>query len=150
MSGLTKVIRRLLRRTIHGDCDMYVDDIIGACSVFKLGHDLLAGRTLCESLLGPDSVEHRKTEHGRHVDLDLSSVSISQRNFMKTLSGFLSASQTPSVPVRELERLASWASRYSMIYRSLRPFTHQLYAAQRVVSRNGSVIKSQSLTDTSY
>jgi hypothetical protein len=64
---------------------------------------------------------------------------------MKTFSGFLSASQMTSVPVRLLERLASWASRYGMVCRPLRPFTHELYAAQHLTHRDGSVQKSPDL-----
>ena len=147
------VVRRLVQRSIRGECDMYVDDLVGACSKEDLHHDLQAACSICESLLGPDSVEHRKTEHGRRLDLigwvfdlDLRSVSISHRNFMKTFSGFLSASQMTTIPVRFLERLASWASRYGMICRPLRPFTHELYSAQRLASREGSVHKSRDLT----
>lgn len=65
---VNRVICHLLCRRIHGNCDMHgVDDLTSACSLSEFEHNLLTAYTLCESLLGPASVERCKTEHGRRV-----------------------------------------------------------------------------------
>jgi len=53
------------------------------------------------------------------------------RNFLHTLHGFLSVTETETVSVREVQRLASWASRYGLVCRALCPFTMDLFSARR-------------------
>ena len=53
-------------------------------------------------------------------------VAIAKHNFMKTLYGFLVCEETRSQSVRSIQRLASWASRYSAVIRALKPFTAYL------------------------
>ena len=76
-----------------------------------------------------------KTESGRRldmigwvVDLDLRSVSIAKHNFLKTFYGFMSCDETKKMEVKEIEKLASWASRYGAICTSMQPFVKDLYA----------------------
>ena len=83
-------------------------------------------------------MEAKKTESGRRLDflgkefnLDLRTVAIAKHNFMKTLYGFLVCEETKSQSVRSIQRLASWASRYSAVIRPLKPFTAYLFAMIR-------------------
>jgi hypothetical protein len=61
-------------------------------------------------------------------DLDLRVVSLSRKNFLKALFAFVNV-EVDSVTVGEMQVLASYASRYSTIIRSLKPFTADLFAA---------------------
>jgi hypothetical protein len=136
---ISGVLVRLVNSVIHGECEMYVDDLMGASAIWELAHDLAAAREKCTLLLGGDAVADDKTEHGRKLDwigwdydLDTRSVSVARRNFMKTLYGMMAMRCSEGNPtVKEVQRLASWSSRYSAICRSLKPFSTDLYDAIR-------------------
>jgi hypothetical protein len=53
-------------------------------------------------------------------------VSIARKNFLNTLYGFLSVDLTQPITLKDAQRLASWASRYGQICRSMRPFCRAL------------------------
>jgi len=144
---ITRVLERCIQRTVHGRVKMYVDDLMGVCHRKDLDHDLAQARSLCTSLLGPEAVEDTKTESGRRldwigwsIDLDLRSVSVSRHNFLKTLHGFLSVTEAEPIPVRSIQRLASWASRYSAICRTLKPFTSDLFSVIRGLHHGSTLI----------
>ena len=91
-------------------------------------------REICNGLLGAGAVEESKTSHGRQqdfigwrFDLDGDSVAVAQHNYLKTLNGFLHLDTERGVQVRDIQRVASWASRYSAVCRSLKPFTQDLF-----------------------
>jgi hypothetical protein len=113
---------------------MYVDDLMGACSVSELAHDLGIAQMKCNGFLGPDTVEETKTTSGRRIDwigwtfdVDTQTVSVAMHNFLRTLHGFLQCREKESVTVREFTRLASWSARYSAVCRPLKPFTKDLF-----------------------
>ena len=56
-------------------------------------------------------------------------MSLARHNFLKTLHGFMTVDEYAPVGIREVQKLASWASRYSAICRTLKPFTADLFAA---------------------
>jgi hypothetical protein len=96
--------------------------------------DIATASEVIVKLLGNDSVAHDKTEKGRVIDwigwqfdLDTMTVSIADHNYYKTLYGFLAIRRGQRVKVSTLHTLASWASRYSLICRYMKPFTHYLY-----------------------
>ena len=99
-------------------------------------------------LLGPDSVEDKKTEFGRRIDiigwvidLDLRSVSIARHhNFLKTFYGFMAVEEEQPVAVKTMEKLASWASRYGMVCTAMKPFAKDLYAEISGKSRRSTII----------
>ena len=135
---ISRVLARLINSQVAGSCLIYVDDIMGCCPTTSLAATLTTVRTIVTNLLGPDSVEDKKTESGRCLDflgwefnLDLRSVAIARHNFMKTLYGFLLCDETKPQSVRSIQRLASWASRYSAVLRPLKPFTADLFAMIR-------------------
>ena len=92
--------------------------------------------SIIEDLLGDDSISHDKTVSGRRLDwigwsfdLDTMCIGISDRNFYKTLLGFMSVEKDGYVQVSFLHKLASWASCYVAICPFLSPFSGYLYEA---------------------
>ena len=135
---ISRVLQRLINAKISGSSLIYVDDIMGCCTAATLEQTLAQVRAVVVALLGPDAVEDRKTEFGRRLDfigwefnLDLRSVSIARHNFMKTLYGYVVCDETAPQSVRQIQRLASWSSRYSAVIRALKPFTADLFSAIR-------------------
>jgi hypothetical protein len=150
---VTRAIVYELRKTTSGDLDMFVDDIMGVCLRRDSAAEIATADRLCRGLLGPDAVAQHKTLWGQRLDwigyaVDSSTqrVTISKKNFLNALYGFFTVNIARKVPVRVIERLASWGSRYSLICRYMRPFNRALYsnicmrkAPDRVLPRNISV-----------
>jgi len=132
---ITRVITRLVQTRVMGKMLMYVDDGMGVTLRQHLQHDQDHMRVVCEGLLGSKAMAPDKWESGRRltmigwtVDLDSRRVTISRKSFMKTLYGFFSADLHAPFQVRTLQKLGSWASRYSLILRVMRPFSAAIYA----------------------
>ena len=147
---VTRVIKRLLRTHISEYIEMYVDDMIGVCLEHEFEGVKKKVIEICEGLLGPRSVAEDKWDHGRqldvlgwHIDLDTQRVSIANRNFLKVVCGFCNPDITYRASVHELERLASWSSRYTTILRHATPLTTVLYSEFKGF-RNRNVSKSVS------
>ena len=132
---ISRVLCRNLRKLLHGKCLMYVDDIIAVSHIKQLEKDLKTAVDYCEGLLGPAAVEKDKTEFGRSLDvigwnicLDTKKIGIARKNMLKTFYGLVTLNETLPVTLEELQRIASWAARYSLVCRQLRPFTRALYS----------------------
>ena len=131
-----------------GAAKMYIDDLIGVCLRRDLMSEQVAAHSLITRLLGEGAVAEHKTEHGRRldvigytIDLDSRLVTISRKNFLKTLHGYYSVDLTKPVPRRTIEKLASWGSRYSFICRFMKPFNEALTFPQRSLRlRNGRFV----------
>jgi hypothetical protein len=115
---------------------MYVDDIFGVTRARDLTYDMSTTSDVCTSLLGSQSVETTKSEFGHRlsvigydIDLRLQLVTVSRKNVLKALYGFLCTDVDAPITVKILQRLASWASRYGEICRFMRPFVRALYSA---------------------
>ena len=133
---ISRAILRRATKELKGGVRIYVDDLQGCCLLLELIEDLAHMRIIIEDLLGDDSIAHKKTVSGRRLDwigwsfdLDTMCVGISDRNFYKTLFGFLSVEKDGYVQVSLLHKLASWASRYVAICPFLSPFSGYLYDA---------------------
>ena len=135
---ISRVLERHLNSLLAGRVHVYVDDIMGCCSFTELQSDMTIAIAECIGLLGKESVAHDKSDNslatgkltwiGWEVNLRDWTVSIGKKNFLKTLYGFFSVNEKELVPIKTLQRLASWASRYSTICRVMRPYTSNLYA----------------------
>ena len=132
---VTRVLSRVINLRIDGQVVMYVDDIGGVSLKCKVEQDMRICKEVCEGLLGPKAMAEDKWECSRRIDfigwsidLDKQRVSIARRNFLKTLYGFFSVDETKAIPMREIERLASWSSRYQSVIRLARPLTTVLYS----------------------
>jgi hypothetical protein len=135
---VTRVLRRTINAAIHEDseCEGYVDDIMGASSVDYVGTDQAAAERVSNKLLGPGAVEPEKSTRARKQDwigwemcTDTQTVTIAKHNFLKTLHGFFMVDEGKSVKIKELQKLASWGSRYSSVCRFMRPYTNDLFTA---------------------
>ena len=143
---VTQAIRWELERRLKGPSDIYVDDSYG-CGTdgpkAPAGADAKAAAELIGQLLGPTAVvppglSGCKGESGQcldligySVDVWLGLVGIARKNILRALEGFFCVERNQPVSVRQLQRLASWASRYAGICVFLRPFSVSLYAAMR-------------------
>ena len=106
------------------------------CATINLVTDMEIAKSVTERLLGPNSISDKKSRSGRLLDwigweinLDLRTVSIANHNLYKTLYGFFKLEYKERITVKEVQRLASWASRYALVCRFMRPFTFYLYNA---------------------
>lgn len=125
---VTRAIQWELSHCLQSSTIMYVDDIIGVCMDDDVADDLRRTRDICTGLLGPTAVADDKTEIGRRVDvigyvidLDSQRVSISRKNYLSALHGFVSCEVEKKMNLRTAQKLASWASRYGKICRVMRP-----------------------------
>ena len=142
---VTRAIKFELGYRIQGRCLMYVDDIIGVCLECDLPCNLATTKAVVEGLLGRGSIADNKTEDGRRltvigyeIDLDKGLVAIALKNVHKAVHGFLTVDTDLPVPVRVLEKLASWASRYGGICTEMLPVTKQLYFEYSGLDHNKS------------
>lgn len=76
-----------------------------------------------QDLLGLIAHADEKDDHGRmmdmlgwSVDLDSRTITLSDRNRVKTLYGIIQVVVDAPVVVSEIERSASWASRYGLVF----------------------------------
>jgi hypothetical protein len=106
---------------------------MGCCSATALTYVLRVAQSTIESIFGPDAVAVDKTCHGRQlpfigwdIDLDSCRVSIAEHNFKKLLYGLFSLDLAAPIPLRTLQRLVSWFSRYSQVVPQLKPFSSDL------------------------
>jgi hypothetical protein len=132
---VTRAIKRVLQGTLRGDVEVYVDDLMGITLRHHWEEEQERVRQVCEGLLGSKAMAEDKWEWGRcidwlgwRVDLDNRVVGIKRRNFMRALFGFFTVEEDTKIKVKTLERLASYAARYSTTMRQMRPFTTAVYS----------------------
>ena len=131
---VTRAIIYELHHKLQSAMHMYVDDIVGVCFAKDLAADLIQARATCTDLLGSKAVADEKTKSGTRleiigytIDLELRRVSISKRNFLNTLYGFLMVDLDAPIALKEAQRLAAYGSRYGAICRAMRSFSAALY-----------------------
>jgi hypothetical protein len=131
---ITTAVTHEVRRRIYGDAEMFVDDLMGVSTRQRVLRDVAIVIEICEALLGPEAVAKDKTLIGRIlemigwiIDLDRCRVYVAQRNVLKAIHGFFAVESKCSL--QELQRLASWASRYGEVHRWMRPHSTRLHAA---------------------
>lgn len=144
---LSRAIIRRINDHILGGSVMFVDDMFGACSVDELNSDMNTVDNICREIAGPDAIATSKDDSGRKIDfigwaidLDTRIVSIAEHNFRKTLYGFFIVDIERPVTVLILEKLASWASRYCLVCRYMKPFTGQLYLAFKGFTNKNTLV----------
>lgn len=138
---VSRVLQRLVQRSIMGDVRIYVDDLVIITLSEFLNFDLsVASHVSCE-LLGPGSMAEDKFDAGRQldvlgweIDLDSQTVRTSERNFLKGLYWFWkvgSLSRNPTV--EECQKVAAYGTRYALVCPMLTPFLGPLYRMQAKV-----------------
>ena len=152
---VSRVLVKAIRAGIKGGACIYTDDVMGCCAGEEVDFDTTFAGTCARDLLGPTAVAVKKWERGRtidfigwNVDLEVGRLGIARHNFLKALYGFCSARIKRVVSVRELMRLGSFASRYCMVCRYMRPFSGFIYA--RTVGRSSldSIINLDNAAET--
>lgn len=131
---ISRAIDAASATTLQGASAMYVDDDLGVSPEEALNADMAAADSIMKGLLGPRAVAEDKDESGRclewigwDVDLDSRTVTASARNLLKVTHAFFSFHLTDRVSAEHLTRMASYASRLSMLHPLLRPFTLTFY-----------------------
>jgi hypothetical protein len=131
---ISRVLEYLIGQLITGFCVIYVDDIIGVSPKGTVQSDLSNARKTATGLLGPDAIAEDKTEVGRVLtfigwsfNLDTETVSLGDKNLLRTLHDFFDVTVDQPVKVSMIHRLASLASRYAKVCRIMRVFVGQLF-----------------------
>ena len=126
------------RYRLAGQCVMYVDDIAGVCFDDDLDTDRGKAKALVEGLLGVGSIADDKTEEdkkgcldfiGYTEDLHNRRVGITRNNVCRALACTLAVGDGQAVDVKQMQRIASHASRYKRVCQLMAPFSHALYGA---------------------
>jgi hypothetical protein len=137
---ITRVVSALVAFLILGWVLMYVNDVIGVSTRDNVDSDMLKCKTGVCSLMGRYAIADNKSEKGRILDnmlgwlvnLETRAVTVSKRNLLKTIYVFFSFDIEGKLNLKQIERLASLASRISQLSRAMRPFTTALYALAKV------------------
>jgi len=125
---------------------IYSDDSMGCCYVENLSHDVAAARKAQTDLLGPGCIDvnPETTKYkadrilsviGWEINLDTRLVSMSVRNSNKCLYAFFMVDTSGKVIVKEMEKLASLASRYCQICKFMQFTTQDLHRMAAVANR---------------
>lgn len=144
---ITKVLVSNINPLIDGKVDMYVDDVMGVSPTTSIQKDMTVANKIIQRLVGEDAVNDKKDEHGRKSDwigwcicLDRMSITVAHKNLLKCLHGMFSINLENKIQVKYIMKLASWTSRYSLIYPCLKPLCNNLYA-ETVGMRNLEAFK---------
>lgn len=123
-----------INSSISGRISIYVDDLFGVSIMKLVDNDIKVATSICCELFHSDCVESTKTVRGRVVevigytiDLDLGRVSVSQKNFLRVIYGLSTMPNSGVIPVKVLQKFASWVSRYSSIFNFLKPLSKNIY-----------------------
>lgn len=99
-------------------------------------------------LLGSKAPARDKSEWGRslvmigwHVNLDAMTVSLSDRNMNKSIYSFFCFDVNGGVSLDQLERMASYASRASMLCLPMRSYVTQLHKAKTAYQGNHAAVR---------
>ena len=123
---------------LRGPSEMYVDDMFGCTFQSDLRRDLASAKGKAEGLLGFGSVADEKTRTdiggtieviGYEIRLRTRSVGIAPKNVRKAIYATFAVGNGVDITRRDVQRVASHASRYKRICPMLAPFSRSLYAA---------------------
>ena len=132
---VSRLLVKLIRMRIAGKVDIATDDLMGCCSKTHAPNDMDLANTAIHDIFVADCVNDDKTQLGLIIDvigwninLVNRTVGVAQHNLLKTLHGFMTVRLGDYLSIRHFMKLASWASRYSIICRYMKPFTAYLYS----------------------
>ena len=132
---INRAIKHELKHGLRGSALMCSDDIFVVTTKKNAVADMLTTDQVCCNLMGPDSMEQTKAGSGRRltfigydIGLDKRLITISRRNILRALHGFLIVDKDVPIKVKTMQKLASWASRYGKICVYMKPFISVLYA----------------------
>jgi hypothetical protein len=135
---ITRALRWELKSLLRGVGEGYVDDFFGITLTENLLFDMGAISDKIRSLLGEKAIAEKKSKKGKRIeiivwDLDLEKqlITIGERCLQRALYGYITADEFAPMPLKQLQRLASWARRYGEINKLLLPFTTSLNNANK-------------------
>ena len=145
--GCFQVVNRALmfeaKKLLYGMACMFCDDVMGVCWKDEVDSEIATMRRLIISLMGDGSVADHKTESGVSVvilgylvDLKRGFVAVASHNLYKALYGFLELEVEELVSFVQVERLASWGSRYGLVCVHMNPLVRILYRELKGRQRN--------------
>jgi hypothetical protein len=126
---VTRCVLHEVRATTKGGAEMYVDDLAGVCMKKDVEEEMSKAEHVITDLLGPGSVQVEKNVTGQVVtiigwtfNLTDQTVTVARKNLMKAIYCIFNVDLDGMTNLREIQRLASYLERYSVICRILRPF----------------------------
>ena len=137
--GCFQVINRTLMyeaaKLLRGLAQMFCDDVMGVSFSKDVDHDQAVMSDMIIALFcDEDAVAQHKTERGRklvilgfNVDLDTLVASIDNKNLYNAIYSFMEIREHEIVAFKQMERLASLASRYGTINVHMNPMVRILY-----------------------
>jgi hypothetical protein len=132
---ITRALDFEIKKFFRGRSKWYVDDLMAVCLPKHLEYNKRVTTKICTNLLGTLAVAKRKTEVaqrlvfiGYSVDVVTGMVSLSEKNLLRMIYGFFTVDLKVKVPIRVVEKLASWSSRYGAICPAMKPFSRALYS----------------------
>ncbi len=145
---ITRVLTDLIRPRLQGECQWYVDDGLGVSHRDHRERDMAQVEEVVVGLLGSKALARDKSEWGRslvmigwHIDLDTMTVSLSERNMNKSIYSFFCFDVEGKVSLDQLERMASYASRASMLCLPMRSYVTQLHKAKTAYLGSHAVVR---------
>jgi len=133
---LTLCLEAAVASLLRGFVKAYVDDFMGCCLSRDVHADMDSAREVFVLLLGKGSVAEPKSVFGRRLtwigwelDLDSSecSLAIGASLLLKAVHVFFSI-DSAAVTRHEMEKISSYAGRFSLVFPFLKPFVAALYA----------------------
>lgn len=148
---INMVCKSELKQRVSGCLEQYVDDFMAVSLTANVPQDMEIVGDFVVNLLGPNALNTKKDVVGRQIvwigwgiNLDTMRVTVSRKNLLKCIHGFFFLDVDKVVSVKEIEKLASWSSRYSLVLRSLKPLSTILhYEHSGLVKRNARKLLSK-------
>ena len=135
---VSRTLDVITAHTIKGAGVWYVDDLNACSNRRTYVEDMSRVDDEVRTLLGPESMAAEKDKSGRQldmigwlIDLDAQLVTISDRNFNKTLHAFFSFDIVEPVTLHQVQVMASLASRYTQINVLMKVHVGALYQFQQ-------------------
>jgi hypothetical protein len=126
---VTRAIKWELLHKLKGKAVMYVDDILGISLRRHLMEDMACARKVVTDLLGSKSLAQEKEEQGTRleiigwvIDLDTCRLSIARKNLLKAFYALFTVKLDKKTNLEEVERIASYSERYSLVCKVMMPF----------------------------
>ena len=126
---LTRSLHALCSYIILGPCYWYVDDLMAVSPISSSKVD-----ESVQHLLGDGSIAKQKSQCARQLeflgwlfDLDTRTITLCDRNLHKFLHALFCFDTSKKVSIALIQRVASLASRTSLLNRHMRPYTHELH-----------------------
>ena len=151
---VSRTLDVVTRHTIQGAGLWYVDDLNACSNRRTVDSDMSRVDEEVRTLLGPGSVAAEKDKSGRRldmigwlIDLDAQLVTISDRNFDKTVHAFFSFNIDEPITLHQVQVMASLASRYTQINVLMKVHVWALYEFQQTFRSHSACRR---LTDSAH